>query len=88
MTARFAEYVAAMEAHHRSNSPRPEAYPTRITRSLVEEFTGAPFEYQEWLPVYEDYHPDTRAWEVGPSTRALADFCLLLFNSNEFAYVY
>ena len=88
MTAKFAEYVAAMEAHHRSKSPRAETYPTRITRSLVEEFTGAPFEYQEWLPVYEDYHPDTRAWDVGPSTRALADFCLLLFNSNEFAYVY
>ena len=88
MTAKFAEYVAAMEAHHRSSSPRAETYPTQITRSLVEEFTGAPFEYQEWLPVYEDYHPDTRAWEVGPSTRALADLCLLLFNSNEFAYVY
>ena len=88
MTAKFAEYVATMEARHRSNSPRAETYPTQITRSLVEEFTGAPFEYQEWLPVYEDYHPDTRAWEVGPSTRALADFCLLVFNSNEFAYVY
>ena len=88
MTAKFAEYVAAMEAHHRSNSPRAETYPTQITRSLVEEFTGAPFEYQEWLPIYEDYQPDTRAWEVAPSTRALADLCLLLFNSNEFAYVY
>jgi len=88
MTAKFAEYVAAMEAHHRSTSPRAETYPTQITRSLVEEFTGAPFEYQEWLPIYEDYQPDTRAWEVGPSTRALADLCLLLFNSNEFAYVY
>ncbi len=88
MAAKFAEYVAAMEAHHRSNSPRAETYPTQITRSLVEEFTGAPFEYEEWLPIYEDYQPDTRAWEVGPSTRALADLCLLLFNSNEFAYVY
>ena len=88
MTAKLAEYVAAMEAHHRSTSPRAETYPIQITRSLVEEFTGAPFEYQEWLPIYEDYQPDTRAWEVGPSTRALADLCLLLFNSNEFAYVY
>ena len=88
MTAKFAEYVAAMEAHHRSNPPRPVAYPTQITRSLVEEFTGAPFEYEEWLPVYEDYQQDTRAWDVGPTTRALADLCLLLFNSNEFAYVY
>lgn len=88
MTAKFAEYVARMEAHHRSSTPRAVSYPTRITRSLVEEFTGAPFEYEEWLPIYEDYRPDTQAWEVGPTTRALADFCLLLFNSNEFAYVY
>ena len=88
MSARFAEYVADMEAHHRSSTPQSAAYPTRITRSLVEEFTGAPFEYEEWLPIYEDYQADTQAWEVGPATRALADFCLLLFNSNEFAYVY
>ena len=88
MTAKFAQYVAAMEAHHRSSAPRAVSYPTRITRSLVEEFTGAPFEYEEWLPIYEDYSPDTQAWDVGSTTRALADFCLLLFNSNEFAYVY
>ena len=88
LTAKFAEYVARMESHHRSSAPRAVSYPTRITRSLVEEFTGAPFEYEEWLPIYEDYQPDTQAWEVGPTTRALADFCLLLFNSNEFAYVY
>ena len=88
MSAKSAEYVTAMEAHHRATSPRAVPYPTRITRSLVEELTGAPFEYDEWLPVYENYQPDTQPWEVGPSTRALADFCLLLFNSNEFAYVY
>ncbi len=88
MSAKSAEYVTAMEAHHRAISPRAVPYPTRITRSLVEELTGAPFEYEEWLPVYENYQPDTQPWEVGPSTRALADFCLLLFNSNEFAYVY
>lgn len=81
-------FVTSMEALHLGRPPAPEAYPTRITRSLVEEFTGAPFEYEEWLPVYEDYTPDVRPAEVGPGTRALADLCLLLFNSNEFAYVY
>ena len=81
-------YVAAMESGHRASAPEEPKYPTRITRSLVEEFTGAPFEYEEWLPVYEDYTPDMRGADVGPSTRALADFCLLVFNSNEFAYVY
>ncbi|MDE0101247.1 MAG: PSD1 and planctomycete cytochrome C domain-containing protein [Bryobacterales bacterium] len=81
-------YLAAMEEHHRQRRPQPLQYPTRITRSLVEEFTGDPFEYEEWLPVYERYTPDLGAWDIPPATRALADFCLLLFNSNEFAYVY
>jgi len=59
-----------------------------VTRSLVEEFSGKPFEYVERLPVYEDYVPDAKPWTVDASTRALADVCLLLFNSNEFLYVY
>ncbi len=81
-------YLGSMQARHRETTPRPAKYPTKITRSLVEEFTGDPFEYEEWLSGYERYTPDTGAWELGPSTRALADLCLLLFNANEFAYVY
>ena len=88
MTSRLAAYVAEMETYHRTHTPHPMEFPTRITRSLVEEFTGAPFEYVEWLPVYENYQPDTRAWDISPETRALADLCLLLLNANEFAYVY
>ena len=84
----LASYLAEMESHHKSHTPVPDAFPTRITRSLVEEFTGAPFEYEEWLPAYEEYTRDTEPWDVGPKTRALADLCLLLINSNEVAYVY
>ena len=84
----LSKFVNGMEARHRARDPQRTEYPTRITRSLVEEFTGAPFEYEEWLPVYEDYTPDAQPWDVGFRTRALADLCLLLFNSNEFAYVY
>lgn len=82
------DYLGDMASDHRTRRPRPPAYPARITRSLVEEFTGEPFEYEEWLPAYEAYRPDKKAWEVDPETRALADFCLLLFNANEFVYVY
>ena len=59
-----------------------------MTRSLVEEFTGEPFEFIEKLNVYEDYIPDAKPWTVDSNTRALADVCLLLLNSNEFVYVY
>lgn len=54
----------------------------------MEEFSGETFEYQEILPIFEDYTPDTKAADVSAETRALADLCLALFNSNEFVYVY
>ncbi len=68
--------------------PQAVEYPTEITRSLVEEFTGKPFQYTEILPVFEDYVPDAKPWTVDVQTRALADMCLLLLNTNEFMYVY
>ncbi len=81
-------YVKEMRVYHEDvDAPRKE-YPKSITRSLVEEFSGQPFEYEEILPVFTNYVPDKKAADVAPSTRALADLCLALFNSNEFMYVY
>ncbi len=88
MRSQLAEYVKAMQRSHATTAPTKRDRPTWITRSLVEEFTGDPFEYEEWLAGYEDFQPDTQPWEVSPETRALADLCLLVFNANEFAYVY
>ena len=85
---RMHDYVQAMVRHHEKHEPKATEYPTEITRSLVEEFSGKPFEYTEILPVFEDYVPDAKPWTVDAKTRALADMCLLLFNTNEFAYVY
>ena len=85
---KLAAFVREMLVHHRAHKPEPKAYPTSVTRSLVEEFTGKPFQYEERLNRFEDYVPDVKAWQVEPETRALADLCLLLFNSNEFMYVY
>jgi len=81
-------YVKAMQSYHADVEPKPVTYPTQITRSLVEEFSGKPFEYEEILPVFEDYVADKKPADVEPDTRALADVCLMLFNSNEFLYVY
>ena len=77
-----------MELYHHSSKPEPQEYPTSITRSLVEENTGDTFEYKEILPVFEDYQKDKKAHELSPKTRALSDLCLVLFNSNEYMYVY
>ncbi|MCM2373011.1 PSD1 and planctomycete cytochrome C domain-containing protein [Aporhodopirellula aestuarii] len=84
---RLGEYVADMQTYHADVDPEPTEYPTEITRSLVEEFTGRPFEYTEILPVFERYVPDAKPADVSPETRALADLCLLLFNTNEFLYI-
>ena len=81
-------YLKEMQTYHEQNKPEEVEYPTEVVRSLVEEFTGEPFEFIEKLNVYEDYIPDAKPWTVDADTRALADVCLLLLNSNEFLFVY
>ena len=85
---RLKQYVTKMQGYHAKHQPKKVNYPKSITRSLVEELTGQPFEYEEILPVFENYVPDKKPVDVNANTRALADLCLLLFNSNEFIYVY
>ena len=82
------KYAREMQDYHRGITPEPVTYPTQITRTLVEEFSGQPFDYEEILPNYEVYQPDPKAADVSPDTRALADICLLIFNTNEFIYSY
>ncbi|MEZ6056740.1 MAG: PSD1 and planctomycete cytochrome C domain-containing protein [Planctomycetaceae bacterium] len=84
---RLTGYVRRMQTYHRNTKPIATKYPTEITRSLVEEFSGKSFDYVEILPTFEDYVPDTKPSDVSAETRALADLCLLLFNSHEFTHV-
>lgn len=86
--ASTSEYVTEMRAYHTGLTPKARHYPVEITRSLVEEFSGKPFEYQEILPVFRNYERDPHASDVSAETRALADLCLVLFNSQEFLYLY
>jgi hypothetical protein len=57
-------------------------------REAVEENTGEKFKFTEKLHAYHDFVPDLKPSDVDAETRALAEVCLVLFNSNEFAYVY
>ena len=81
-------FVEKMIAHHKDNPPVKQTYPVEVKRRMFEEMTGEPFEYTERLDIYANYTPDLKAWEVDVQTRALADLALVLFNSNEFIYVY
>ncbi len=86
--SRMISYIAEMKEYHAKVKPEPVTYPTSIKRSLVEEFSGKSFEYTEILPTFENYTPDKKPADADATTRALADLCIVLFNSHEFVHVY
>lgn len=65
----------------------PIALPAKITRTVMAEKTGEPYDFIEIMPAYKNYIPDTQPSDVNPRTRGLAQVCLVLFNLNEFAYL-
>ncbi|HIE97892.1 MAG TPA: DUF1553 domain-containing protein, partial [Fuerstia sp.] len=77
-----------MEKRHEGLTFEPRSFPKEVTRSAVEEMTGASFEFTERLFGFDDYVADPGLGDVDATTRALADVCLVVFNSNEFIYVY
>jgi hypothetical protein len=80
-------HVARMTDHHRQNPPTPTKVPSKVQRGMVEELTGEMVHWDEDLSVLSDYQRDLLPWQVDAQTRALADVCLVLLNSNEFLYV-
>jgi hypothetical protein len=68
-------------------TPTPKTYSKKIKRTVMAEKTGEPYDFWEFLPVYETYQPDLQRNEVDARTRGLAHVCLVLFNLNEFSYL-
>ena len=62
-------------------------WPDRIERVVMAEKTGQPYRFEEVMPAYSEYQPDTQPGEVDARTRALAQVCLVIFNLNEFTYL-
>lgn len=62
--------------------------PLEVRRDAVEENTGEKFSFAEKLHACADFIPDLQPGDVDARTRALADVCLVIFNTNDFAYVY
>lgn len=81
-------HLMQMMEYHKQNPPKPMFPPRELDRTVVEEMSGVALHYKEPLDVYDDYEPHVKPWDVTPETRALADVCLAMFNSNEFVYVY
>lgn len=78
----------SMEKRHDGLTFEPRSFPKEVTRSAVDELTGRSFEFTERLFGFDDYVPDAGLGDVDATTRALAEVCLVVFNSNEFIYVY
>ena len=79
------QQMQAKQARLPLSKPKP---PLEVRREAVEENTGEKFSFQEKLPGYADFVPDLQPADCDAKTRALADVCLVLLNSNEFAYLY
>jgi mono/diheme cytochrome c family protein len=80
----FLTQVTALEAAH---PPQPRTLPRSVRRGMVEELTGEMVYWDEDLSVLDAYQPDLTPADVDAPTRALANLCLVLMNSNEFLYV-
>jgi mono/diheme cytochrome c family protein len=78
----------AIETLIGGRAPAPPKPPVEVRRDAVEENTGEKFSFDEKLHAYTDFVPDRQPADVPAHTRALADVCLALLNSNEFAYVF
>ncbi|MDR3403754.1 MAG: PSD1 and planctomycete cytochrome C domain-containing protein [Chthoniobacter sp.] len=89
------EEVAACLAHWSKlqAAPAPAVLtfarpPLEVRRDAIEENTGEKFSFTEKLHACADFVPDLQPADVDARTRALADVCLVIFNTNDFAYVY
>lgn len=86
--AQSQQHWHAMTQRHCGIEFASPSYPREVVREAVEENTGERFTFREPLEVYTDFVPDLKPYQVSPRTRGLAEVALVLFNSNEFAYVY
>jgi len=77
----------AMTTRHRGLTFAKTPPPREITREAVEENTGEKFTYTEPLPSSADFVPDLHPADVSPEVRGLMEVCVVLFNTNEFAYL-
>src|SRR6185436_19302976 len=81
-----AGHFAKMLRLQQRKFPMATPLPTKVARHMVEDMTGEDFRWDEELDVLKNYTRDLMPWQVSAETRALAEVCLVLLNSNEFLY--
>ena len=81
------QHLDRMTERHRHTQPVRFEFPAKVVRPMIEELTGEPFEFEEVWDM-SNYEYNLQPTDVTAETRALADLCLVILNSNEFVYVY
>ena len=81
------KHVQQMQSYHEQHPPQKIPLPREVKREMIEELTGESFSWTEKLDLSENYVQDLKPWDVDAATRALAELCLVLMNSNEFIYL-
>lgn len=76
-----------MTARHRTIVFEKPTTLREVVREAVEENTGEHITYTEVLESAGDFVPDLHPADVSPEIRGLMEVCLVLFNTNEFAFV-
>ncbi len=84
---RCLKHWAAMTERHKGLTFEKPKRPTAVVREAVEENTGVRFTFKETLAAAPDFVPDLHPADVTPEIRGLMEVCLVLFNTNEFAYL-
>jgi len=81
------QHLSEMTRYYKQNPPpaRQERPPAEL--SITSELTGENVRFKAAPPPWK-YENNLSANEVSAETRALADVALVLFNSNEFAYMH
>jgi hypothetical protein len=87
ITACLRRWREATEEEAAMVAPAKRIVASEITRTVMAEKTGEPYDFIEVMPAYDDYVPDLQPYEIDARTRGLAHVCLVVMNSNEFAYV-
>ena len=82
-----AAHLQRMTSHHRTAAAAPLPPLAPLVRTAVVEQTGERVQIEEESDP-SGYERNLHPSQVSPETRALAELCLVLLNSNEFAYVY
>ena len=85
--AKALAYLHRATERHRTHAPAKPPARGKIVRAMVTEQNGEPVDVEEDEEPLA-YQDNVHASQVGPQTRALADLCLVLLNTNEFVYVY